>query len=373
MQNDDGSVLAIVGEDNQSPPSSATGQSLYGSPSTTATVASAAAYAYGAIVFRSAGFGTYADDLTNRAKKAWSWATASPKVLFYNNDQASGTAGLGSGQQEVDDYGRLTKKLGAAVYLYELTGDTQYRDFFDANYAQMHLIASNYAYPFELEQQDNLLEYTRATGATAAVVKKIKDTYKAAIAGAEGLGAVRGNTDPYGAYLKDYVWGSNQTKSSAGDMLYDVVVFAIDSTANGDAARGAERYIHYLHGVNPIQLVYLSNMGAHGASKSVTRFFHTWYAHGSALWDTVGVSTYGPPPGYLVGGPNPSYSWDGCCPGGCSGVSCGAAVLSPPSGQPPQKSYLDFNDSWPIDSWSVTEPSDGYQAVYIRLLSKFVK
>ena len=35
-------------------------------------------------------------------------------------------------------------------------------------------------------------------------------------------------------------------------------------------------------------------------------------------------------------------------------------------------SYLDFNDGWPLDSWSVTEPDDGYQAKYIRLLSKFV-
>jgi hypothetical protein len=124
--------------------------------------------------------------------------------------------------------------------------------------------------------------------------------------------------------------------------------------------------------VNPLGLVYLSNMGAVGAAKSVSKFYHSWFAKGSD-WDTVGVSKYGPPPGYLVGGPNPSYAWDGCCPNNCSGVSCGPAQLSPPSGQPPQKSYLEFNDSWPIDSWSVTEPSDGYQAKYVRLLSKFVK
>jgi hypothetical protein len=28
---------------------------------------------------------------------------------------------------------------------------------------------------------------------------------------------------------------------------------------------------------------------------------------------------------------------------------------------------------WPLDSWSITDPDDGYQAQYIRLLSKFVK
>ena len=76
--------------------------------------------------------------------------------------------------------------------------------------------------------------------------------------------------------------------------------------------------------------------------------------------------------GYLPGGPNPSYTWDGCCPSGCSGVSCGGSQLSPPAGQPPQKAYLEFNDNWPIDSWSVTEPSDGYQAKYVHLLGHFV-
>jgi hypothetical protein len=36
------------------------------------------------------------------------------------------------------------------------------------------------------------------------------------------------------------------------------------------------------------------------------------------------------------------------------------------------KSYKDFNDGWPVDSWQVTEPDLGYQAAYVRLLSKFV-
>src|SRR5205085_4462596 len=144
--------------------------------------------------------------------------------------------------------------------------------------------------------------------------------------------------DPYMAYTYTYVWGSNQVKAMQGNTLYDIITYNVDGTLNADAARGAERYIHYVHGVNPLQIVYLSNMNAYGAVKSVTRFYHSWFQKGSD-WDTAGVSKYGPPPGYLPGGPNPSYSWDGCCPSGCSGISCGAAVLSPPANQPPQKSY----------------------------------
>jgi len=48
-------------------------------------------------------------------------------------------------------------------------------------------------------------------------------------------------------------------------------------------------------------------------------------------------------------------------------------IKSPPAGQPPAKSYADFNEGWPINSWSVTENSNGYQVAYLRLLSKFVR
>ncbi|MEO8902837.1 MAG: hypothetical protein ABI488_12420 [Polyangiaceae bacterium] len=101
---------------------------------------------------------------------------------------------------------------------------------------------------------------------------------------------------------------------------------------------------------------------------------HTWFAHGSKQWDKVGVSASGPAPGYLTGGPNPSYAVDACCAMGCgTGNSCTSEPLSPPLGQPPQKSYKDFNTNWPLDSWQVTKNGDGYQVAYIRLLSKFVK
>ncbi len=33
---------------------------------------------------------------------------------------------------------------------------------------------------------------------------------------------------------------------------------------------------------------------------------------------------------------------------------------------------MDINTNWPVDTWSITEPSGGYQCEYIRLLSKFV-
>jgi len=61
------------------------------------------------------------------------------------------------------------------------------------------------------------------------------------------------------------------------------------------------------------------------------------------------------------------------CGGAANNAICTSTPISPPKGQPQQKSYKDFNTGWPLSSWSVTEPSDGYQVAYIRLLSKLVR
>ena len=382
LQNDDGSVLSIVGEASASPPSAATDPSYYGPPNTSASLSAAAAFALGGSVLGSVGnasLSAFAADLKGRATKAWTWAKANPNVQFKNNDKASGTSGLGAGQQEMDDYGRLTRKLEAACYLFELTADTQYRDFFDANYKNTQLFTSyNFAYPFELGTQEAELHYTKVKGATASTVSAIDTAYAAAMTSPDNFGSLSRNADPYLAYLplSSYTWGSNSVKSSQGLMFYDMVTFGVDASKNADAARAAERYVHYIHGLNPLGFVYLSNMFDYGAARGVTAFYHTWFTHGSAAWDRVGVSTFGPAPGFLTGGANPSYTVDSCCPNSCGDGNnqlCTAEPLAPPVGQPAQKSYKDFNDNWPIDSWALTEDSDGYQIAYIRLLSKFVK
>jgi endoglucanase len=178
------------------------------------------------------------------------------------------------------------------------------------------------------------------------------------------------------AYMKDYTWGSNGTKSNQGSMNYNLISYDMAQGIEGLARVGAEAYIHYLHGVNPLNMVYLSNMYGFGADHGVNEFYHSWFTNGSPRWDRVGTSTYGPAPGFLTGGPNPQYDWDGCCPSGCgssyNNSLCISEPITPPRGQPDQKSYKDFNTSWPLNSWSVTENSCGYQVSYIRLLSKFV-
>ena len=369
MQDADGGVLSIVGLAGGSPPSAATGPSFYGPATTAAAYASAAAFAYGAKIYgRDPRFASYAADLKSRAVAAWTWANAHPGVTFYNNEAAHGSEGVGAGQQEPDDYGRAMKHLMAAVYLYDLTGEPAYRDYVDAHYREVHLFDQSINLDFDYDNSAMLLYYASLPGASPQVASDIKSAF---VNGFDnGLGWASQNVDPYGAYITAYVWGSSATKGDHGNIFADEARYGLSSHTSTAAMDAAAGYLHYLHGVNPLGKVYLSNMQAAGAENSVDKFYHTWFAPGS-VWDSVRGSKYGPPPGYLVGGANPTYTWDKRCPQ--VNGQCGSAPPSPPVGQPDQKSYTDFNQSWPIDSWEVTEPSGAYQTAYIRLLARFVR
>jgi hypothetical protein len=266
-------------------------------------------------------------------------------------------------------------KMEAAEFLYEITGDQKYKTFFESNYNNIHLMQWTFAYPFETTNQEILLYYTTLPGISPTVKANILNKYKSAMEGADNFTAITGKKDPFQAHLKDYTWGSNSTKSSQGLMYTDYIYYNVNASKNAQALEAAEGYIHYLHGVNPFNIVYLSNMYKFGAENTVNEFYHSWFTNGSAKWDRVGKSTFGPAPGFVTGGPNPSYNWDGCCPTGCGGAANNAICLSesiaPPKGQPKQKSYKDFNTSWPLNSWEVTENSCGYQINYIRLLAAF--
>ena len=90
MQNSDGSLLCVQGLASASPPSDARGNSYYGPPTTSATLMGAAAFAYASKFFASRpepDLKQYGDDLKKRATAAWTWATANPNVLYYNNDE----------------------------------------------------------------------------------------------------------------------------------------------------------------------------------------------------------------------------------------------------------------------------------------------
>lgn len=381
MQNTDGGVLSILSVDHASPPSAALGPSVYGPASTHATLMAAASFAFAANVLGEAALHPshkdYAQQLLLRAERAWRWAIKNPDVTFYNNEGS--TAGVGAGQQETDEEGRASDWRRAAVYLYAATGEARYQRYIQQHYKDTALIAwGGHIDNFREQEASTMLFYASLANTDPTIAKHLKNTYSKAIKRDSMLGTIRDKADPYRAYLNQdhYVWGSNRAKVQQGILFVNLQTYKLSQQHTNSAQVAAQDYLHYLHGVNPFGMVYLSNMYLLGVERSVNEFYHSWFANNSPRWDRVGESVFGPAPGFLVGGPNSNYTWDSCCPSSCGSSTnnrlCRSQSLSPPQNQPALKAYKDFNNSWPLNSWSVTENNNSYQSCYVRLLSKFV-
>jgi len=153
-----------------------------------------------------------------------------------------------------------------------------------------------------------------------------------------------------------YHWGSNNPKAGYATVNKQCLETNVFPANNEAFNQYIDEDIHYFHGVNPQGLVYLSNMYDFGADRSVNEIYHSWFFDGTD-YDNALSSPIGPAPGFVPGGPNATFT---------------VTTLTPPSNQPDQKSYLDFNDNYPNNSWEITEPAIYYQAAYIRMLANRV-
>jgi hypothetical protein len=313
-----------------------------------------------AIVYQAAGFSEleeYADTLRARALAAWNWLETNPGYSYYNNN------GFNSANPELSEYGQFSAQVGAAVALFALTGEEKFKNYVDANYANIQPMLWTSWYPYESTIQDLLLFYAHLPGISATVSNTIKSSFIASMANSQQLmDAILNKRGGYRAYLyeDENGWGSNRTRCNMGNLFFHMVHYSLDldPAQYRDAAIG---HLNFIHGTNPISVTMLTNMSSFGAENSADEIYHAWFAHGTD-YDNASTSLYGPPPGYLTGGfnkyfaPDPSYGGN----------------ISPPQNQPPLKSYKDWNTSWPENSWEVTEPSISYQAAYLRLLSRYV-
>ncbi|MEL6593339.1 MAG: glycoside hydrolase family 9 protein, partial [Bacteroidota bacterium] len=343
MQQADGSCLSkvsVIDWAAASPPSADNAPRRYGPATASSTRTICSIFAHAAIVYRSLGIGsmnTYADTLEARAVRAWNWIQANPATSNYNNN------GFLSASPEVSTYIQDATRVIASGYLFALTGDATYRNYFDSNYTLMQPLQWTYWYAFENVFQDGMLYYAALPNATPAVVTAIQNNCIASTGGnhAEMLTAYLNQTDAYRASLadNDYVWGSNRVKAHSGIILHNMVQYNLDAANQTNYRDAAAGYIHYLHGTNPLGMAMLTNMGDLGAESSANEMYHGWFGDGTNF-DNAQTSLYGPPPGYVTGGSNPTYSPS-------------QGYFDPPQGQPTQKSYLDWNTSWPQDSWQI--------------------
>jgi hypothetical protein len=367
MQNTNGSVLSKMGVNQYqgaSPPSAETSQIFYGAESTSATLGAAGNFAQAVRPFQAVGMTAYANTLSNAAVAAYNWAATNPPLMFTNTGFSSANPEIGMGGHTYA-YDRTNLQMRAAVFLYEITGSATYKSFVEANYASIQGISGYWWNFYETPIEDALLYYTTLPGVTPSVVSLIRSRKQGTMNGSGYMPEWTGHTDAYQAYLSDgdYTWGSSQEKGHMG-MLYDEqITYGLD-TPNATGYRAATAgYLHYMHGVNPLTMVYLSNMYGHGATNCVNEIYHCWFWDGT-IYDNARTSPNGPAPGYVPGGANRGFVQDSAYTG---------PRLAPPLDQPPQKSYKDWNTSWPEDSWQITEPAIYYQAAYVYLLSRFVR
>ncbi len=366
MQEADGSCLmkvSVTGFQGSSPPSTDMAVRRYGPAQASSTRALASVIAHAAVVYEKAGLSDYAATLLQSAESAWNWVDSNPGYSTYDN------AGFSSANPEVSTSAQDDYRMCAAVYLYAATGEVKYRNYIDANYTSINPIAWTFWYVFQTEVQDALLYYADLPTATPAVATAIQNSFINSMHGNNGdmVPAYLSNSDPYRAFMSDgnYVWGNNREKSSTSLMYHNMIKYGLDNGGSNDSLnydRAAKGYLHFIHGVNPINMVMLSNMYDYGAENSADEIYHLWFDNGS-VYDNALTSLYGPPPGIVPGGFNPNYSPD---------ASYTGPTLSPPLNQPIQKSYKDWNTSFPENSWEITENSITYQGPYINMLSKHI-
>jgi endoglucanase len=361
MQFPDDSVALKLGDltfATASPPSSDHSERFYVPSCSSATIAAAGIFAHASYVYgKIPALAADAADLKRRAIGAWKNYQRVP-VKQTQCDKQVVLAGNADWSLEEQN----AHAVEAAIYLLAITSDPGYGDYVAAHYRETRPYHDFGWSRYVPDQGESLLFFTRLPMAKPALKAAVlADKQHDAVSGNQVYGFVP-NDDLYRAFMHDaqYHWGSNNPRANYGNTNLDAIAYEVNPKASASYRMRALEVLHYFHGVNPFGMVYLSNMYAEGATSSANEIFHLWFASKSK-WSDAKTSECGPAPGFVPGGANVNAAANGV-----------PTTLVPPTGQPAQKSYRDWNGNWPEVSWAVTEPGIYYQAAYIRLLSAFV-
>jgi endoglucanase len=343
MQDADGGVFIKMGViDYQSfwPPSADQSRRFYGPKCSASTIVTAGVLAHAARVYgQFEPWKAWAAGLGERAERAWRWYTTHPR-----SDNCD-TGEIKAGSANLDAEAQDRAEAVAAMHLWALTGRAVYHEAFRHKVGTMRQLADPVWSPYEMGAGEALFDYLTQPGADRATCDRITGALTRSLGKSEFLPA-DGANELYRARMPVtcYHWGSLRVLAAYG-IAADAAATSGVAGASRDACRQrALDLLHAMHGVNPLGMVYLTNMGRFGAESSATRLYHGWFRQE-------------PPPGYVVGGPNRYYS----------------GPIAWIKRQPAAKAYADFNAAWPELSWEMTEPGIYYQAAYIRLLTDFVR
>ncbi|MGL4511694.1 MAG: glycoside hydrolase family 9 protein [Lacipirellulaceae bacterium] len=349
MQTEEGSVCLKVGEvdhDSPSPPSSDTRPRFYVGPCSSSTIAHSGMLAHAAAVWRLfPSLKDEADEMLAEARRSWEHYHAHDR----QTDCDDGTVKAGNADEPLE--GQDSLALTAAVWLWITTGDESYHAYVRAHYEGLDCMkqrGANWGFG-RPEAADALIAYARRNGADPAVRDAVLAARREGAAADWTMLRWSDTKSLYRAPVESYLlhWGSMRPRSEVGASNAELVRLTKNAAQAVEHRRLATGHLHYVHGVNPMSLCYLTSMEREGAERSVGEMFHCWFNEGTPL-------DRRPAPGYLVGGPNKDYAGD-------------ALWIKR---QPPEKAFHQFNTGWPAASWEITEPSNTYQGAYVKLLAR---
>ncbi|MGL4629772.1 MAG: glycoside hydrolase family 9 protein [Leadbetterella sp.] len=371
-------------------PSADTRTRYYSTTCPHSTIVGAGMLAHAAVVFK--GFSTwssYADGLQTQAANAWTnWSNSSNKSEVCSNGGIKAGDSNGPGNQYAEE--NEAEAAVAAVYLYALTGQSVYHDYFKNNYTKLRPIkywsdGSGYVAQDGVEwsnyrsnQGEALLYYTKLAGADQTIKDYILNRKSSNVKSTGNYWFPETGT-LYRFKMPANNYGSNNITSVQAAETMDFLVYNLRSSDHSKYKEKALSAINFMHGQNALGVCFLTNMYGVGGDLCADEMWHTWFDVNSK-YDNVnsGCNKIGPAPGLLVGGIN-RYGT------GNLKVKIGPTQFNAlVSDQPVEKMFSNKNSTvsgaCPTEEssysystpWEYNEPGIYYQASYIRALAHFV-
>lgn len=219
----------------------------------------------------------FADSCITASKNAWDWANKNPKVRYIEPDDIN--TGI-YGDKYLKD-----ERVWASIELFITTSNENYlidnfQDYLEFNVPMWRKVSTLAVYSIltdTLTNQNKIKkDYIREM--FLAQADKIFSNYK---------------SSAYRVSLNEFRWGSNGFAASEGVYLLNAYYI----TKNNKYLEAAEAIMHYLTGINPIDICYITGFG----SKS-PQDIHDRRSKGDNIDE--------PLPGLLVGGPNENAGKD---------------------------------------------------------------
>lgn len=251
----------------------------------TATAAGVLAHAY--LIYQNIA-PTFAQQCLDAAVAAWGYLEAHPENIRTPN----------TGRWPYDVTDDSSNRLWAAGSLYRSTGDSEYNDYFLANYADMAIYFEktlDFASDWANTWQTPFFSYLEAANPNSAVVSWYTSKFQQWF----NNKVTRYNASPWNSVVKDgnYFWGiTMQIVDTPMEMIIGTKLLGTFASNKAIIDEFTYSQLDWILGQNPVGTSFVSGYGDNAVKYPFSIIFRT-------------DNLPGVPKGYLVGGPN-KYSND---------------------------------------------------------------